>query len=399
MTRRLPAALAGLAGLLALGGFVLLLVLGTRLGWVVAPTDGSATASELYDVRRELPWMASLVIGVLVGAGVAARRPRNPIPWLLMATGLGFLAFPVVVLVVTSTLARGSTPWWTAYVAWVGNWIWMLGHGGGTYLLLLFPDGRNLSTRWRLVAWIGGGYLLVAFALLATYPTLEAAPQLDNPFGLALLEGREAMFAPFFGGFNLLQVLGIVCIVLRYVRSRGEERQQMKWFALAAASLAMSVLGIGLGAPRWIQVVPTLAIVAAILVAVTRYRLYEIDRVVSRTLTYLVVTTLLGAVYVAGTVGLGGVVHRATGGAGELVVAATTLAVAALFRPLRRRVQQTIDRRFNRASYDAQRTVARFGQHLRDEVDLGTLSTEMREVAVRTMQPSSASVWLVGSRG
>jgi hypothetical protein len=392
---RLPTVVAGTGAALGVGGFALLLVLGPRIGWSVSPATTAAETSDLYDVRAELPWMASLVVGIVVGAALAVRRPRNLIPWLLMTTGLGFLGFPVVVVLVESALADGSPPGWAPYVAWVGNWVWLLGYVGGAYLLLLFPTGTALSHRWRIVARLGAAYLVLMFIVLATYPDLEAAPTLDNPFAVPLLADREPVLMGFVVGLPVLQFLAVVCIVLRAVRSRGNERLQMKWMALAASTLLVLLVALNLGAPRWLQAFPTLALVAAVVVAVTRYRLYEIDRILSRTLTYVVVTTLLAAIYVVGIVGLGGLIHRSSGDSGsELIVAASTLAVAALFQPLRRRVQRSIDQRFNRDAYDAQRMVSRFGQRLRDEVNLGTLSAEMCAITDQAVHPSQVSVWL-----
>jgi hypothetical protein len=396
-TNRIATVAAGAAAMLAVSAFGLLVVLGSRIGWTIETLGGAAGPVDAYALRTELPWMGSLTIGVVVGAVLAARRPRNPIPWLLIVTGLGFLGYPVVVVLVASALERGTTPAWAPYVGWVGNWVWLLGITGAAYLLLLFPNGTALTARWRNVGRVAAAYLVGLFLVVALVPTLEAAPGLDNPFGIAALAGQVDRLQYLVGGIFLLQILAVTCIVLRYVRSRGEERQQMKWIALAAAAVALDGFAMEvLDAPRWTQAFPTLALIGAIVMAVTRYRLYEIDRIVSRSLTYLVVTTLLAAVYVVGTVGVGGVLHRSSGGAGgELVVAASTLAVAALFQPLRRRVQAAVDRRFDRAHYDAQLTVARFGQRLRDEVDLRALRQEMCEIARLTVQPTRASVWLV----
>jgi hypothetical protein len=192
---------------------------------------------------------------------------------------------------------------------------------------------------------------------------------------------------------------------LRFRRSRGIERQQLKWIAYAALLFGIQQGGLALGRlaglvpdteMAWLEVVDTFTFVfsfVAIAVAVLRYRLYEIDRLINRTLVYVLVTVLLGAVYAAGVFGLGRLLNPVTGQS-TLAVAASTLAVAALFQPARRRIQAAVDRRFNRRRYDAAKTVEAFSARLRDQVDLDTLSAELLTVVDQTMQPTTASLWL-----
>jgi hypothetical protein len=223
-----------------------------------------------------------------------------------------------------------------------------------------------------------------------------------NPLGLESAEAvLQLIGAALFLLFTLFVVLVLASLVLRFRRSRGDERQQLKWLTYAAALLVVfppavgapleSVGAVLLGAVTFalaISMVP-----AAIGVAVLKYRLYDIDRVINRTLVYGVLTALLVAVYAAGVFVLGALLNPA-GGESELAVAASTLAVAALFQPARRRVQTMVDRRFNRRRYDAARTVAAFSARLRDEVDLDTLSAELLLVVDQTMQPTTAGLWL-----
>ena len=189
--------------------------------------------------------------------------------------------------------------------------------------------------------------------------------------------------------------MALVSLVLRFRRSRGEERQQLKWFTYAGALLPLAVLGDALPAPLGNVgfAVPIVFLPIEAGIAVLRYRLYEIDRLINRTLVYVLVTMLLGAVYTAGVFGLDRLLNPVTGQS-TLAVAASTLTVAALFQPVRRRIQAAVNRRFNRRRYDAAKTVEAFSARLRDQVDLDTLSAELLTVVDQTMQPTTASLWL-----
>jgi hypothetical protein len=386
---------AGVLAALALGIYGVLLIVGSSLGWVVEVGGGAGGESELLDARGELPWLTVLLLSALVGSVLAVKRPRNPIPWLLAVGAIGYLAYPPVVVAVGRALAADPVPTWAPYVAWIGNWVWVVGQAGMTYLLLLFPDGRPLSGRWRIVLRVGAVYLAGMLVLLALWPELEAAPGLANPFGVEALGRVESALTPLMVGFVLLQGFAIVCVVLRFVRSAGVERQQMKWMALGAASLAATLTAVALGAPRWLQAVSATVLVAAIVIAVTRYRLYEIDRVINRTVSYALLTLVLAGVYVSGVVGLGALVRTVTGGGGgSLVVAASTLAAAAVFGPARRRVQAFVDRRFDRARYDALRALEALRARLRDEVDLDELHRSLVATVAETVAPVGVDLWL-----
>ncbi len=349
----------------------------------------------------------------VVGAAIAALRPRNPIGWLLLGLGLCFVAYPLVVAYVTTSLfvASNGLPA-TRWVAWVGNWIWVPGHVCILLVFLLFPTGRLLSPRWRPVAWLGLGATALVLLASATYPgPLEVANTLtdqvarrrfENPLGVAA-------FRPVFVGaltvVQAIQVAGAASLVLRLRRSRGEERQQLKWVAYAARLLGLEtavltaghLIGLIPDQPMlWrdlLDAVTAFALLAAIAVAVLKYRLYDIDRIINRTLVYGLLSAALGLCYVAGSL-LFVLVAGASADPPSWLVAAATLAAAAVFRPARRRIQAAVDRRFNRRRYHAAGTIEAFSARLRNHVDLDTLSAELLAVVDRTMEPTRASLWL-----
>lgn len=271
-------------------------------------------------------------------------------------------------------------------------------------IVMLFPTGTLPSRRWRPVGWLVGGGAVVTIGARALRPgPLENFPVVANPLavdvaGLALAHtvGTWALIAGFAGA--------VAAPLVRYRGVRGPERQQLKWFAFAVVVGATLLVGVGpvlpdsslLGAILW-TVAPA-GVVAALGLAVMRYRLYDIDRVVSRTVSYALVTLVLAGIYVGGVLGIGRSVVRLTGAGSELVVAASTLAVAAAFRPVRARVQTAVDRRFNRTRYDAARTVADFAQRLRDEVELSTLVADLGSTVRETVGPEHVSVWMPPTR-
>jgi hypothetical protein len=286
-------------------------------------------------------------------------------------------------------------------------WIWSWGAFpvfGLTFsfTLLLFPTGRLLSPAWRPIAWLAGIEIATASVLAALGPSLTVGYKeraIPNPIGIAGMPDPDqgAVGAVLTSLLLLCAVAGCISLVLRFRRAKGEERQQLKWFAYAAAVMVVSVLvgtllvpgGSNLGAGLVIALLPVAAGIA-----ILKYRLYDIDRLINRTLVYGLVTGLLAGVYASVVLVLG----QVFGGMGRdppsLVVAGATLAVAALFRPARRRVQTLVDRRFNRRKYNAAKTVEAFSLRLREEVDLDALSTELLAVANQTMQPTTAFLWL-----
>jgi hypothetical protein len=341
------------------------------------------------------------VITVTVGAVLASRRPRHPVGWLLLAQTVVLLAAGAAAQhVAWGLLAPGGAFPATRHVALY----YSAATGGGLillgFVLLLTPTGGLPSPRWR---WWARAMVAVPLGLLVVVTLAPGSVDpyqqvLAGPFDFRGLDGALLVVNQLALVFTTLAL--VVCagsLVVRFRGAGGVERQQLRWVALAAALMvpaAVVVLaGMALGASEvltwaisvWVAVLP-LAIGAAVL----RYRLYDLDRIVSRTLGYGLLTLLLGGGYAAVVLGLGQLLGRDS----SLVVAGTTLAVAAVFQPARRRIQQAVDRRFNRRRYDAARTVDAFAARLREQVDLDALSAELLAVVEQTMQPVGASLWL-----
>jgi hypothetical protein len=339
-----------------------------------------------------------------LGALLASRRPRNPIGWILVIspTFLGYTEFARDWYLHTQYADPGSLPE-AAYLAWAANWGWVIGFVPLlTLLLLLFPDGRPPSRRWRPVAWLGGAALTLLVVGYALAPgRLEDYPRVENPLGVG--SGDGSVFEVFmFAGFPLFALAAIgsmASLVVRFRRSHGVERQQLKWMAAAAALVVVSwllsaffdqVLAIDISI---LILLSLLALPAAATVSVLRYRLYDLDLVVNRTLVYGALTATLAASYL-GLVLLFQAALDPLTQESDLAIAASTLGVAALFRPARARIQALVDRRFYRRRYDRARTVEEFGVRVRDEVELDSLSEALRGVTRETMQPAHVSLWL-----
>jgi len=336
-----------------------------------------------------------------VGLVLALQRPGNPIGWLYGAASLAWAySIPIQPMIDQLVREHRPLPLVAQLVAATGDLSWAPAIGLGVTLpALLLPNGHLRSRRWRLVAItsVTGLILVMVAGPLSPGPLEEMG--IDNPFGLPGAAGTVAAALTIVGvllhWFSLPPAA--MCVVLRFRASEGVERQQLRWVAAGVAgAVGLMVIGVpsGLGfAPNWISylVFPALLLPpVAIGVAVLRYRLYDLDRVISRTLTYGLLTVLLGLGYAGAVLGLGRLLPEGS----SLVVAAATLAVAALFQPLRRRVQQLVDRRFNRRRYDAVRTVDGFATRLRDQVDLDALHGELLAVVDQTMQPTQVSLWL-----
>ena len=331
-----------------------------------------------------------------VGLVLGLKRPANPIGWLYAASGLVWsLGLPLDPWVDKLILAGQPLPLIAQVHVIAGEFIWAPAIALGVTLpALLFPDGRLRSRRWRVVvatAVVGATVGLLAGGL-APGQTEETAVPIDNPFGLAGVPGTVAIVV----GITCLILhtaslpAALVSLVLRFRAAYGVERQQLRWVAVGAA-IAVIGLVTPLGeATAWTTAGAVLAVPIAVAVAVLRYRLWDLDRLVSRTVSYALVTALLVVPYLL----IVPAASRLAGSAGNLGVAAATLLAAAAFFPLLRRVQDLVDRRFNRRRYDAARTVQRFATRLRDQVDLTALSAELLTVVDRTMQPTQASLWL-----
>jgi hypothetical protein len=361
---------------------------------------GGAVASALAGDWVEVVLSPALGVFAAVGALIAARQSRNAIGWVLLATAMTY-AFTIGV---ESYVALDPAP----LALWLDDWTFIVWLAlACVWIPLLFPDGRFLSRRWRHFAWSATAVL--ALGLLGTafgdrrLDTSAANPPM-NPYALPGVAGDvAAVVASAISVVYLVAVLGsVIGLGVRLRRARGVEREQLKWFSyvgalmlvgltLAALSLVDPRLERTVGTVGWgaFLLLFTLGLPAAIGVAVLRHRLYDIDVVIRRTLVYGALTLTLGATYLALVLAAG-----LTAGESDLVVAAATLAVAALFRPARSRIQAAVDRRFFRRRYDAARTLEAFGARLRDEVDLEALGAELRGVVSDTMQPAHVSLWV-----
>jgi hypothetical protein len=265
-----------------------------------------------------------------------------------------------------------------------------------TFLLLLFPNAHLLSRRWRWVAWCAGIGIAGAFAFLAVDPgPIPTYPQLTNPFGV-----HSPLLAPLQVIAYSLVGIGVtgssVSLVVRFRRARGVERQQLKGLALTGSVVAvtLALYGVlGAGAADILSTLGLIGLPVAAGVAILRYRLYDIDVVINRTLVYGATTAILAAVYVGSVLlfqlALGSFIEGSS-----LAVAVSTLTVATLFRPARARIQRVVDRRFFRAKYNAGQTVDRFATHMRDQVDIDDIGTDLLTVVGETIQPTHASLWL-----
>jgi hypothetical protein len=353
-----------------------------------------------------LPLLVAAVSAATVGAVVVGRRPAHRVGWLLVVLGLSIAAAAFTFSYSRYGLVArpGALPaaHYLAGYATAGVFTYLSCLG---FILLLTPTGSLPSPRWRWWARVAAAGLVVVFltSALHPHPLYPEYPDIGNPLGVAALErGPLALLFPL-GALVILiaLVVGAVSLQLRFRRARGVERQQLRWVALGAA-LAAGLLLVALGAlvlesdeSDGVLLQAALGASVAVLplatgAAILRYRLYDIDRVVSRTVAYGLLTVLLGLGYAAVVLGLG----RLLPAGSTLVVAGATLAVAAVFSPLRRRVQDLVDRRFNRRRHDAAQTIAAFGARLRDQVDLDTLSVELVALVDQTMQPTQTTLWL-----
>jgi hypothetical protein len=365
--------------------------------------------------RPELSWfgagnaasVGAAVIAATIGALVASRRPRHPVGWLLLAMALAL----------TLSGAGGGYKWYglvarpgtlpaASYLVGFSNGLNIVSISCAGFVLLLTPTGSLPSRHWRWWARVAAAaaVVFVAASVVDPMPVYPEYPGIGNPFGVpALAEPPLDTLIPAAGLVVLVAlVVAAGSLVGRFRRARGVERQQLRWLAWGAALAAVAlVVAIAELARHGDTVLFQAAIGACMALlplatgaAILRYRLYDLDRIISRTLAYGLLTVLLGLGYAAVVLGLGRLLPQGS----SLVVAAATLAVAAVFQPARRRIQQAVDRRFNRGRYDAARTIAAFSTRLRDQVDLDTLTSELLAVVDQTMQPTQASLWLRSPR-
>ncbi len=338
-----------------------------------------------------------------VGALIVSRRPGNAVGWVFSAIGVlsstGVLAQEYAAFGYVTQPGALPLP---VIAAWIQSWYWLpLIALAFLFTVLLFPTGRPLSRRWKPLLWTATATTAAITVLAMVNPTLGLQDEefsVHNPIGVeAVGDVEKSMVGSiFFGVFLFCMVAALVSLVIRFRRSRGEERQQLKWFTFAGAltivvAFSEDILPSVDFGDFFFGVVLSL-IPTAVGIAILRYRLYDIDRIINKTLVYGAVTALLALGY-AGGVLLAQAVLPVTDDSPALV-AITTLAVVALFRPLRSRVQSFVDRRFYRRRYDAARTIESFGFRLRQQTDLDSLRMELLGLVKETMQPSHASLWV-----
>jgi hypothetical protein len=394
----------------------------TRLAWALTALSALllVLAVVLLVLNRDLGFRALtphlvLVPGfAVVGLVLAVRRPGHAIGWLFVGMGLvaAVHSFAFEYAIWGLVTAPGSLPA-ASWMAWLAYWTWSLNLPALALLLLLFPDGRVPSPRWRVVPWLLGLAVVgvTVWSMLQPGPIDLSGVKIANPAGVAALDDPAIQAVGLVP--NLLAVLtlfvgSVACALAPFVRRRRAqpiERQQLKWLAFVAAASGLAgaagFLMVGYGNSAVAIVGGLLLLLAltgiavgipvAVGLAILRYRLYDIDQVINRTLVYGLLTAVLGLGYAGVVLTLGQLLGRQNS---SLVVAGATLAMAALFQPLRRRIQQLVDRRFNRRRYDAGQIIQAFSTRLRDQVDLDTLTGELLAVADQTMQPTRASLWL-----
>ena len=391
--RRWPWVLAGLALLLLLGSLVLI------------------TLNRSYPLPGKGPWIGqvawllSLASAPIVGALMAGRQPRHPYGWAWLLYGFwrgGVQTFTESYSVHGLLVAPGSLP-----LAEVGVPLaavsWLLGIAMLPFVLLLFPTGHLPSPRWRVVVWITVVALVVGLMVCSVVPGESPFVPVNNPFGATGFIGEAAfvLFDVSLLTIFLMILLSAISPLIRWRRATGIERQQLKWFAYAAVLLVVSqmhqLLPDGNLPEPWDsfeEAVSFALLPMAIGIAVLRYRLWDIDVIIRRTLVYSVLTATLALVYFGSVVSLQGLFTAVGGRQPTFAIVLSTLTIAALFSPLRQRVQDTIDRRFYRRKYNAAQALAQFAATARDEVELENVTGALLAVVQETVQPAQVTVWL-----
>lgn len=387
----------------------------TLLGAVAAPTlslvGGERSPEETLEPAILVAFSMFVLGFATTGALIASREPRNPVGWLsLGAASLYILAGLADSFVNSFPRAATEGGVLVRLGITVGESLWASGLGiGATLLLLLFPNGHLPSRRWRPLAWVASGALiLIPMAQILVPGRIQDYPVV-NPVGI---RGAEVVLEGIVGfaylGLALCVPLSMASLFFRFRKAGPIERQQLKWLLFAAGFVAVLFLSSVLieivtqnsaaagEVSNFLTTAALSAVPIAIGIAILRYRLYDIDVIINRALVYAGLTAVLALVYISVVFGLQQVLSPVTQES-DLAVAASTLAVAALFRPMRGRVQGFIDHRFYRRKFDAQRTLEDFSSSLRDEVDLDALSAELELVVQETMQPTHVSLWLRGA--
>ena len=353
--------------------------------------------------------LAAPVVFAIVAALIVSRQPRNTIGWVLMVpVGLYVVGGPIESYIERLAPSSPEPTVPLLLMLWFNSWNWLLLIFPLLYIPLLFPNGRPPTPRWRWVsvAAIAWATLFVLLATLSQQIHTNTTPDIlfDNPIGVLGEDTVQRLVGVWIVGLLALAVACAVALFVRYRRANETEREQIKWLLYACAVFLVVYVGgvlrsvgtASLGGYIW-EVLFGLSVItlpAAIGIAVLKYRLYDIDLLINRTLVYASLTAMLALVYVGGVTGLQAALRALTGQESTLAIVASTLAIAALFNPLRRRVQSFVDRRFYRRKYDAAKTLAAFSSRLRDETDLNALGADLVGVARVTVQPQYVSLWL-----
>lgn len=390
-------------------GYLAWALAGVNLVGVAATGGYLALIGTWSDIFNLVTFGAFVAACAVVGALVSSKRPSNPIGWILSSAGF----FGIVAAVTSAYIEQNPTPVGSpgSLADWTGSFIWTLVFAPAIFVILLFPSGRPPGHRWEFVLWaavVGIACAVVAYAFAPGPMTNSIDPAL-NPFGAEGLErGLEVLSS--IGGALIVGaiVLSVLSLVLRFRRSSGVERQQLKWFAyagllnLGAFIIQLVLFSIVPETDTLVDIsnaifsLTVTSIPVTIGIAMLRYRLYDIDRLISRTLAYGAVTAILAAGYLLGVLALQSVLP--VGDDSPAIVAVTTLAVVVAFGPLRARTQAVVDRRFNRTRYDAQHTIDEFSTGLRSETDLDRLRSQLARTVEQAMHPAHVSVWLSDER-
>jgi hypothetical protein len=392
--RRRPTTWLALALLAVSLGMVGFLWVSLALPGVDAP-GGRPTS--WWEIAGHVASSVTLLSIPLVGAIVSIQRPRNPIGWLMLTVGASFLVGTFSTEYVHRSIEVGGLPGYRL-LDWLTPTFTNLGFIGLVlWLPLLFPNGLPPGRRWRAIAWLAAAMTVIGIITTPLVDDPSSGRLLPNPVASqgAVADFLALTSAVLYALVIVMVALVFLSVVVRARAARGVERQQMKWFLAAIAVLAISTAvattGSDLANVGFLLGLNFLPI--AIGIAILRYRLYDIDRLISRTIGWALVTGILVGVFAGAVIGLQALLASVTQGE-TLAVAASTLAAFALFQPLRRRIQVAVDRRFDRTRYDGQRTVDAFAERLRDEVELEAVSSDLRATAVGSVNPSRAGLWL-----
>ena len=376
----------------------------TALALLLLALNLSHPDTHIYDY-----WFGNttVVITATVGAIVASRRPENPVGWLLCLSGVAdSISHFCAQYAIYALLARPDSPPAGEAFVWIETWIPFITIGFGLFTILLFPTGRLPSRRWRWLGWLTVAFVFVgAISGAVTSGPVDGLGPLRNPLGIGgFTSGFEAVVYPM---ASFLAAASALSVFVRLRRATGVERQQIKWFAytvgVGSIAIVLEFITVAVDGPLWLQRAESAVFTAAVTattisigIAILRYRLYDIDLIINRTLVYGSLTAILVGIYFGGVAATQTLFQALTSQEQlpQLVVVASTLVIAALFTPLRRRIQSLIDRRFYRRKYDARKTLEDFSAQLRDETDLNALSDDLVGVVRETMQPEHVSLWL-----